>query len=192
MTTRGGRKRTPTKASTRLPAWADCWSPMAGKIKLKRLFAVAVAAAPLLVAAVPVEAGPVASQTTIQAYIRQMAPLNAKMVKAENRLTTAQLGLLGGSVTEAEVKAAARAFTSDVRDAYLGMKAIKPPAVLRGPHAGYVLTVKTEYAASQATLERRSREMATLRAQWREEVIFQLRHAGLSVPLWVKRVRWVF
>jgi hypothetical protein len=166
---------------------------MKGRVKLKGLSAaLLLAATALIVAAVPVEAAPVTDRTEMQAYIRQMAPLNAKMVRAEHRLTAAQLGYLSGSVTEAEAKAAARAFTTDVRDAYLGMKAIKPPAVLRGPHAGYVLTVKTEYSASQGTLERRSREMATLRAQWRQEVTFQLRHAGLSVPLWVKSVHWVF
>ena len=30
------------------------------------------------------------------------------------------------------------------------------------------------------------------RTHWRQEVTFHLRHAGLSVPLWVKRVRWAF
>jgi hypothetical protein len=69
------------------------------------------------------------------------------------------------------------------------MKAVKPPAAMRGPHAGFVLTVKTEFSGSQGELERRSREMATLRAHWRQEVTFQLRHAGLAVPLWVKKVR---
>ena len=159
---------------------------------VRRLSVLVLAATALFVAAVPVPAAAVTDQTQMQAYIRQMAPLNAKMVKAENRLTAAQLGFINGKVTEEETKAAARAFDRDLRGAYLGMKAVTPPAVLRGPHAGYVLTVKTEYAASQGALEHRSRQMATLRAQWRQEVTFQLRHAGLSVPLWVKSVRWDF
>jgi hypothetical protein len=159
---------------------------------LKGLSVVALAATALLIAAVPVEAAPATDQAQMRAYISQMAPLNAKMVKAENRLTAAQLGMLGGSVTEAKLNAAARAFTSDLRAAYLGMKAVKPPAALRGPHAGFVQTVKADYTGSHAGLESRSRQMAALRAHWRQEVTFQLRHAGLAVPLWVKNVRWVF
>jgi hypothetical protein len=155
-------------------------------------FIAVLVAAFALSAAMPVGASPVSERTQMAAYIRQMTPLNAKIVKAENRLQAAQLGFLGGSVTEAKLDAAARAFTSDLRAAYLGMNAVKPPAVLRGPHAGYVLTVKKEYAAHQGELERRSREMATLRAHWRQEVTFQLRRVGLSVPLWIKSVRWIF
>ena len=157
---------------------------------IKAGVAVAVAAF-ALIAALPVAAAPV-GKSPMATYIRQMAPLNAKMVRAENRLNAAQLGFLGGSVSEAKLKAASRTFDIDLKAAYLGMKAITPPDVLRGPHAGYVLTVKTEYAANQATLERRSRKMATLRAQWRQEVTAQLRRAGLVVPLWVKSVRWIF
>jgi hypothetical protein len=158
----------------------------------RALSAVALAAAGLFVAAMPVEAAPVTTRAEMAAYIRQMAPLHAKTVKAEQRLSAAQLGYLGGRVTEAQLDAAARAFKRDLRDAYLGMKGVKPPAVLRSPHAGFLLTVKTEFSASQGELERRSREMSTLRAHWREEVIFQLRRAGLAVPLWIKRLRWNF
>lgn len=160
--------------------------------RLKRLCVLALAATALFVAAVPVEAAPVTKRTEMAAYIRQMAPLNAKIVKAENRLTKAQLGFIGGSVTEAKLKAAARAFDTDLRAAYQGMNAIKPPAALKGPHAGFVLTVKTEYTASQDELERRSSKMSALKAHWRQEVTAQLRRVGLSVPLWVKTVRWYF
>lgn len=160
-------------------------------IVAKGLSAVVLAVTALLAVAVPVEAAPDTTRTEMAAYIRQMAPLNAKIVKAEDRLTAAQLAFLRGTGTEANADAAARAFTRDVRDAYLGMKAIKPPAVLKGPHAGFVLTVKTEFSGSGA-VEPRSSKMAALKAHWRQEVIFQLRHAGLSVPLWVKRVRWYF
>lgn len=156
---------------------------------MTRLSVVVLAATAVLVAAVPVEAAPVTERTEMAAYIRQMAPLNAKIVKAENRLTKAQLGFIGGSVTEAEADAAARAFTRDVRDAYLGMKAIKPPAALKGPHAGFVLTVKTEFTKGGASP---ARKMAALKAHWRQEVTAQLRRVGLSVPLWVKTVRWYF
>jgi hypothetical protein len=159
--------------------------------KRKTLSVVVLAVTALLVS-VPVQAAPVTARTDMAAYIRQMAPLVAKMVKAENRLEKAQLGYLGGSVSEAKLKAAERAFDTDLKAAYQGMKAIKPPAALKGPHAGFVLTVKTEYAASQGELERQSRKMAALRAHWRQEVTFQLRRVGLSVPLWVKTVRWVF
>jgi hypothetical protein len=137
----------------------------------------------------PVEAAPGSARTEMTAYIRQMAPLYAKTVKAENRLQAAQLGYLNGKITEAEARAKARAFTRDVRDAYLGMKATKPPAVLQGPHAGFVSTVKAEFTKGGAA---RPSQMAALRAQWRQEVTFQLRHAGLAVPIWVKRVRWIF
>lgn len=130
-------------------------------IAVKGVSAVALAVAALLVVAVPVEAAPVTARTEMAAYIRQMAPLNAKIVKAENRLTKAQLGFIGGSVTEAEADAAARAFTRDVRDAYLGMKTIKPPAALKGPHAGFVLTVKTEFTKGGASP---ARKMAALKA----------------------------
>lgn len=150
----------------------------------------AVAVAVLaVVAAMPVEAAPTTARTEMAAYIRQMAPLNAKIVKAENRLTKAQLGFIGGSVSEAEADAAARAFTRDVRRAYLGMKAIKPPAALKGPHAGFVLTVKSEFTEGGASP---ARKMAALKAHWRQEVTAQLRRVGLSVPLWVKQVRWYF
>jgi hypothetical protein len=142
-----------------------------------------------LVAIVSASAASVTARTEMAMYIRQMAPLNAKIVKAENRLTKAQLGFLGGKVTEAEADAAARAFTRDVRDAYLGMKAIKPPAALKGPHAGFVLTVKTEFTKGGASP---ARKMAALKAHWRQEVTAQLRRVGLSVPLWVKQVRWYF
>ncbi len=145
-----------------------------------------------LVAAVPVEAAPATDRTEMAAYIRQMAPLHAKIVKAENRLQAAQLGFIGGGVTEVKLNAATRAFNEDLKAAYIGAKAIKPPADLRGPHADFVLTVKTENLGSQQTLERTSRQMKTLRAHWRQEVTFQLRHAGMTVPLWVKTDRWIF
>jgi hypothetical protein len=125
------------------------------------------------------------------AYIRQMAPLNAKIVKAENRLTDAQLAFLRGSGTEAKMNAAQRAFTRDVSAAYRGMKAVNPPSTLRGPHAGFVLTVKTELS-SQPARQPRSSKMAALKAHWRQEVTAQLRRVGLSVPLWVKRISWYF
>jgi hypothetical protein len=144
-----------------------------------------------LVAALPVEAAPVTDRT-LAAYIRQMAPLHAKIVKAENRLQAAQLGFIGGSVTEAKLNSATRAFNEDLKAAHIGVKAIKPPAALRGPHAGFVLTVKTEDVGGQETLERTSRQMKTLRAHWRQEVTFHLRHAGLTVPLWVKTDRWIW
>lgn len=131
--------------------------------------------------------------TEMQAYLHQMAPLYAKIVKAENRLDHAELGMLDGKVTDAELKAADQAFKPDVRAAYIGMKAVQPPAVLRGPHAGLLLTAKAEYTERwDGSRPTRARQMGALRTQWRQEVIFQLRYAGLSVPLWVKNVRWVY
>jgi hypothetical protein len=45
---------------------------------------------------------------------------------------------------------------------------------------------------ARETSSRRPTKMARLRVQWRDELIFQVRYAGLSVPLWVKNVRTVF
>ncbi|WP_329641441.1 hypothetical protein [Gaiella sp.] len=159
--------------------------------KLHGLSLVALAATALL-AAVPVKAAPVTDRTQMAAYIRQMTPLHAKIVNAENRLQRAQLGYIGGNVTDAKLDAVTRAFNEDIHAAYIGVKAIKPPDVLRGPHAAFVLTVKTEDVGSQQRLESTSRQMKTLRAQWRQEVTAQLRRAGLVVPLWVKTDRWIF
>ena len=159
--------------------------------KLRELPLVALAAAALLAAA-PVKAATATERTQMAAYIREMAPLHAKIVNAETRLQRAQLGFIGGNVSETKLNAVTRAFNEDVHTAYIGAKAIKPPAVLRGPHAAFVLTVKTEDTGTQERLERTSRQMKTLRAQWRQEVTAQLRRAGLVVPLWVKTDRWIF
>ena len=135
-------------------------------------------AATALVAAVPVEAAPVTDRTQMAAYIRQMTPLHAKIVKAENRLQSRPVGFHRRQRHRGQAERRNASVQRGLGAAYIGVKAIKPPAQLRGPHAGFVLTVKTEDFGSQQTLERTSRQMKTLRAHWRQEVTFQLRHAG--------------
>ena len=128
----------------------------------------------------------------MQAYLRQMAPPTIKMNKMENRVQEEMLKYLDGKATWAEVKAAERAHPRELKAVYDAVSAVHPPEVLRGPHAGFVATVKASQAWLKNGSDRRSPEMKILRAQWRQEVIFQLRYSGLSVPLWVKRVSWPF
>jgi hypothetical protein len=125
----------------------------------------------------------------LRVYLAAMAPLNARMVKAENNLTRGQLGFIEGSLTERESHTLTDPFPKELAAVYKTMQTVKAPSALRGPHAGFLQTVKVEASRNPGS---RPATMRVLRAQWVEEVTAQLRFLGLVVPLWVKNIEWAF
>jgi hypothetical protein len=123
-------------------------------------------------------AGP-ATASELTAYLAHVAPINAAVVKAEKVFTAADLAALNGKTVN--LKKAQQVLISSLLNASAKLKRVTPPTVLKGPHAAFVSSLKLEAQGSET-------EASTLRIQWRQEVIAQLRRVGLAVPLWVKQV----
>jgi hypothetical protein len=83
------------------------------------------------------------------------------------------------------------------------MAKVRPPTELSGPHASFVRALRLQvslarsvenFSASddlQAARDKADRlgpEITDLERHWRDEVIKRLRRAGMTVPVWVKKV----
>lgn len=135
----------------------------------------AVACASVATASTPTKA------EQLRAYLASMKPVVKAIQREENRVVigdtaSGPLASVGRNLLRLSAKA----------------KVIVSPTVLRGPHADLVRGVRVESTAFANYNGVDERFLTTLirgrrlQNSWREEVIFQLRRAGLAVPLWLK------
>jgi hypothetical protein len=195
------------KASRRLDGHAcsgfDGQRGLAASCAIRIAQALAFVAAIALLVAAPTMGGsraPSVTRAGMATYLAKMRPLNIRYVVFEDEVNSGIESALNGDP----------AGVDDIRFAAAGidglasrMAKVRRPIELSGPHASFVRALRLQVSlarsvenfiasddlqAARNQFDRLGPDITALERHWRDVVINRLRRAGMTVPLWVKKV----
>jgi hypothetical protein len=161
-----------------------------------------VASVALLVAAPTAGSGraPSVTRAGMATYLARMRPLSLRYLVFEDEVNSGIESVLNGDP----------AGLDDIRFAAAGidglastMARVRRPIELSGPHTSFVQALRLQVSLARSVenfsasndlqaasdeVDRLGPRITDLERHWRNEVIKRLRRAGMTVPLWVRKV----